>query len=130
MKKYAKGSGKIRGDDMPPERAKLLDWPEFPFLFLTIQFSSSKTYCTQHAKSQVILDNFLRNYRLIHSTPNIKQLNLMECRNLVEVHDSVGCLDKLEKWDFTALTSNSSKLLMMKSLKHLNFICAKGLKVP
>ena len=38
---------------------------------------------------------------LSFATPNIKQLNLRECIKLVKVHDSNGCLDKLESWDLT-----------------------------
>ena len=63
-------------------------------------------------------------------TPNIKELNLSYCRNLVEVQDSVGCLDKLEEWvlhDCTKLEILPS-CLMMKSLKSLDLSLCSSLK--
>ena len=58
---------------------------------------------------------------LLIATPNIKQLNLCECTKLVKVHDSVGCLDKLESWDLTGCVELQILpiCIMMKSLKFL-----------
>ena len=55
------------------------------------------------------------------STPNIKQLNLCECINLVKVHDTVGCLDKLESLDLTGCVGLKilPSCITMKSLKIL-----------
>ena len=58
---------------------------------------------------------------LSFATPNIKQLNLRECIKLVKVHDSNGCLDKLESWNLTGCVELQilPSCLMMTSLKFL-----------
>jgi Leucine-rich repeat (LRR) protein len=62
--------------------------------------------------------------------PNIKSLHLDFCENLVEVHDTVGCLDKLEKLSL----DNCTKLrilpscLMMESLKYFSLRGCSSLK--
>ena len=67
------------------------------------------------------------------ATPNIKQLNLHRCTNLVEVHESVGCLDKLEKLNLTSCTKLRilPSCLMIKYLKHLVlYRCRRFEKFP
>jgi hypothetical protein len=63
-------------------------------------------------------------------TPKLKKLNLKDCQNLVEVHESVGRLDKLEQWTL----DNCTKLrilpscLAMKSLRSFTLSNCSSLK--
>ena len=67
---------------------------------------------------------------LLSAAPNIKELNLRDCQKLVKVHESVGCLAKLESLDlegcfeFRILPS----FISMKSLKLLNLYWCKRVK--
>ena len=62
--------------------------------------------------------------------PNIKSLRLHFCKNLVEVHDTVRCLDKLEVLSL----ENCTKLrilpscLMMESLRYFSLYGCSSLK--
>ncbi|XP_030958555.1 TMV resistance protein N-like [Quercus lobata] len=136
-----------------PNELRLLDWPEFPLSTLPPNFHPQKLIALNMPQSQVVLDKILKmgqfknlTYMNFHScqyitklsdlsitTPNIKQLNLNECRNLVEVHDSVGCLDKLEKLELYNCTELRilPSFLMMKSLNHLDiYMCTRLEKFP
>ena len=70
---------------------------------------------------------------LLSATPNIKELNLRECKKLVKVHDSVGCLAKLESWDLGNCYKHRilPSCISMKSLKLLNlFRCERIKRLP
>ena len=65
--------------------------------------------------------------------PNLKDLNMSGCKNLIEVDESFGHLDKLEKWNL----KGCSKLeilpsgLMLRSLKDFNLShCERLEKFP
>ena len=67
---------------------------------------------------------------LSSATPNIKKLDLRDCRKLVKIHDSVGYLDKLESWDLRKCVELQilPSCIPMKSLKYLNLIYCKRVK--
>ena len=67
---------------------------------------------------------------LLSATPNIKELNLRGCKKLVEVHDSVGCLDKLESLDLESCFELQvlPSCMSMKSLKLLYHFQCKIIK--
>ncbi|XP_030926683.1 TMV resistance protein N-like isoform X3 [Quercus lobata] len=58
-------------------------------------------------------------------TPNLERLNINGCENLIEVHEAIGSLDKLKRWDL----SNCKKLQILPSsfrLKSVKDICLNG----
>ncbi|KAK7842815.1 protein suppressor of npr1-1, partial [Quercus suber] len=63
-------------------------------------------------------------------TPNLKQLILNECTNLVEIDDSVGRLDKLEKLDLFFCTELETlpNCLTMKSLNFFSLEACQRIK--
>ena len=67
---------------------------------------------------------------LLSAIPNIKKLDLQKCRKLVKIHDSVGCLDKLESWDLWGCVELQilPSCIVMKSLKYLFFLNCKRVK--
>ena len=67
------------------------------------------------------------------SNPNIKKLNLRDCRELVEVHDNVGFLLWLEWWELTGCIKLKilPSRLRMTSLKYLSlYQCKRVEKFP
>ena len=67
---------------------------------------------------------------LLSATPNIKKLDLQNCRKLVKIHDSIGCLDKLESWDLWGCTELQilPSCIAMKSLKYLRLLGCERVK--
>ena len=64
-------------------------------------------------------------------SPNIKELKLEHCKNLVKIDDSVGRLDKLEVWDLKGCYKLETlpSCLSMKSLRSFNLDSCKSLKM-
>ena len=62
--------------------------------------------------------------------PNIKCLYLSYCKNLVEVHDSIGRLDKLEELSLNGCTKLRilPSCLMMESFRYFSLIECSSLK--
>nr|XP_023911119.1 disease resistance-like protein DSC1 [Quercus suber] len=65
--------------------------------------------------------------------PNLEELNMKNCENLIEVHEAIGSLDKLKHWTL----SNCKKLqilpstLRLKSLEDINLCdCVSLEKLP
>ena len=58
---------------------------------------------------------------LLSATPNVKKLDLKNCGKLVKIHDSIGCLDKLESLDLWGCDELQilPSCIVMKSLKYL-----------
>ena len=67
------------------------------------------------------------------ATPNIKKLDLRDCRRLVNVPDTIGYLDKLESWNLWGCVELQilPSCIMMKSLKFLSlFGCQRVKRFP
>ena len=67
---------------------------------------------------------------LSSATPIIKNLDLRDCTKLVKIHDSIGCLDKLESWDLLNCIELQilPSCIAMKSLKFLGLLGCERLK--
>ncbi|KAI4353219.1 hypothetical protein L6164_002185 [Bauhinia variegata] len=74
--------------------------------------------------------NFLEQVQNLSKAPNLTELYLDFCNNLMEIHDSVGLLDKLKI--LSAKSCVSLKIfpcsIKMKSLETLNLMCCSSLQ--
>ncbi|XP_042963865.1 disease resistance protein RUN1-like isoform X2 [Carya illinoinensis] len=68
---------------------------------------------------------FLTKIPDLSAMPNLKRLDVAYCRNLVEVHASVGFLNKLEHLSFAHCTKLTSLPTSLK-FRHLKCLCVEG----
>ena len=65
--------------------------------------------------------------------PNLEKLDLRDCKNLIEVHESIGFLEKLKKWDLTGCSQLQilPSTLILKSLEYFGLgNCSRLEKFP
>ena len=65
--------------------------------------------------------------------PNLEKLDLDDCKNLIEVHESIGFLEKLKVWDLYKCSELQilPSMLMLKSLEHFKLKgCSRLEKFP
>ena len=89
----------------------------FDFLFLQRIQCRNLTYMNFNS------NQYIRELSdLSSATPNIKKLDLQNCRKLVKVPNSIGYLDNLESWDLQGCIELQilPSCIMMKSLKYLH----------
>ena len=62
--------------------------------------------------------------------PNLEELNLRNCENLIEVHESIGLLEKLKVWDLYKCSELQilPSMLMLKSLEDFSLFSCSRLK--
>ncbi|KAF5469550.1 hypothetical protein F2P56_013614 [Juglans regia] len=135
------------GPNYLPNELRVLNWPEYPLQSLPSNFHGEKlTILRMHSspikelgegfKSHENLTTmdfsyckFLTKIPDLSRSPNLKELTLRHCTNLVEVHDYVGFLDKLENMNLlecsslrcfpTRLKLRSLKLFELKGCSRL-----------
>lgn len=131
-----------RGPVHLPNSLRVLKWWGYPSPSLPPEFDSRRLVMLDLSNSCNIMgkqlkfmkfeslsEMVLRGCRFIKQTPdmsgaqNLKKLCLDNCKNLVEVHDSIGLLDKIT-W-FTAVGCTNLRILprsfKLTSLEHLSF---------
>nr|POE54587.1 putative wrky transcription factor 19 [Quercus suber] len=139
-----------RGLKYLPNGLRVLDWQRFPSSSLPSNFHPQKLVVLNMPESGIKFLKRIQCTSLTHmnlqscqyirelpdlsiATPNIKQLSLCECIKLVKVHDSVGCLDKLESLDLSGCIKLKilPSCITMKSLKILIlFNCKRVERFP
>ncbi|XP_040998079.1 disease resistance protein RUN1-like [Juglans microcarpa x Juglans regia] len=113
------------GPEYLSNEIRVFDWPEYPSSFLPsnfhgnnltilrMPFSLIKELGGLKSKNLTVMDLFkcksITKIPDLSSSPNLEILYLGLCKNLVEVHDSVGFLDKLSSF----LVSGCCKLRIL-----------------
>ncbi|KAG6628102.1 disease resistance protein Roq1-like [Carya illinoinensis] len=123
-----------------PNGIRVIDWPKCPLQSLPPKFHGNKLVILRmpgslirpirlEFKNLTIMDfsdcEFLTKISNISSCPNLKEMHLDYCRNLIEVHDSVGFHDKLSELSIDEC-SNLKSFPRRLQLRSLRFLSLRG----
>ncbi|KAK4564013.1 hypothetical protein RGQ29_006203 [Quercus rubra] len=127
---------------------RLLEWPEYPLQYLPSNFHGKRLVVLnmrnnlfkglhngfKNLQNLAIMDfsncEFLTEVPDLSMTPNLEELALENCTNLVEVHYSVGFLDRLKLMKFVECPNLRSfpRSLKLRSLELLMLEGCSGLE--
>ncbi|KAL0007746.1 hypothetical protein SO802_009248 [Lithocarpus litseifolius] len=135
-----------------PDELRVLEWCEFPLSLSSKCCLPRQLVVLKMSKSNIILENVVKqvfqyeNLKMISlescefitklpdlCCPNLEELDLYNCKNLIEVHESIGLLEKLKVRNLTDCSQLQilPSTLMLKSLKYLYlFGCSRLEKFP
>ncbi|XP_030962296.1 disease resistance protein RPS6-like [Quercus lobata] len=135
-----------------PDELRFLEWREFPLSLSSKCCLPRQLVVLKMFKSNIILENVFKqgfqNEKLKKISlescefitklpdlccPNLEELNILYSRNLIEVHESIGFLEKLKKWHLIGCSQLQilPSMLMLKSLKYFNLAgCSRLEKFP
>ncbi|KAG7942553.1 hypothetical protein I3843_16G109300 [Carya illinoinensis] len=125
---------------------RLLDWPQYPSPFLPSNFHGNKLAIFGMRNSLIkelgglklknltVMDlrdcEFLTKIPDLSSSPNLEKLDIRYCKNLVEVHHSIGFLDKLSSFLVVGCCKLSilPKIFNLRSLRFFFFCGCSSLE--
>ncbi|XP_042962027.1 disease resistance protein RUN1-like isoform X3 [Carya illinoinensis] len=132
-----------------PDKLRVLDWYNYPSPYLPLDFQGKKLIVFRMHNS-IINKELGERFKLknltfmafescshlteipdLSSTPNLKELTVRYCNNVVKVHDSVGYLEYLSKLDFKECSKLEflPRSLKLRSLREFNLAFCSSLCV-